>query len=179
MPHSSDHPDNSSEDLTSKVPLYTPIPQSTSLTPLDAVPQIPIPPSEDISKLVLNTQLWMHLTSSVLEEIHKLLGSVVAHPPSIPCREPSSLSESTLIGLSGLSRSLSILLDVLIKEKWHYPPEHIISLQPTIPQQSYETLISFTRSKTTSPSSTPSSKEQSPQPQPPKWYRQEPPTLCS
>ena len=148
--------------------------QFTSLIPLGAGPQVPVPHDADTTKLALNILLWTRITSCVADEIHKLLGSVAEQQQLTHSPEPYSPSESTLVALSSLSRSLSILSDAALKEKWERPPGSTISLRPTIPQLCSEILTSSMPSKTTSHSSPPSSKEQSQDQANLPWYRQEP-----
>ena len=147
----------------------------SSLIPLGAGRPVPLHPDESTIKLASNILLWTRITSCVTDEIHKLLGSVVEQQQSIHCLELYSPSESTLVALSGLSRSLSLLSDALLRERWGYPNSSTTSLPPTIPQLCSEILTSSMPSKTISPSLPPSSEEQSQHQANLPWYRQEPP----
>ena len=177
MNHSSDPPDNYSKARTSPDLGYKNLPRSSSLTQLDAGLPLPLPPNEDITKIVSNTVLWMQVTSSVGQEISKLVGSVAEQPLSTPSPESCWISQWDCVTLSSLSRSLALLSDAMYREKANRGHGTPTSLQPTIPQQSYEILTSYLQSKTTSHSSPPSSEETSPNQQDLPWYRQEPPTI--
>ena len=174
MNHSSDPPDKYSKDANAAALDYKNLHRSTALVQLDAGLPLPLPPNEDITKIVSNTVLWMQVTSSVGQEINKLVGSVAEQPLSTPSPESCWISQWDCVTLSSLSRSLALLSDAMYREKANRAHTTPTSLQPTIPQQSYEILTSYMQSQTTSNSSPLSSEETCQDQQDLPWYRQEP-----
>ena len=150
------------------------LPAYTLQTLLDVGPQVQVPPVESISSLVSSTLLWTQTTSSVLDEMQKLLGCVLEQQQLTPSHQPYCPPESICQDLSKLSRCLLILSDVMLRVSSKQPEDSAISLPPTIPLQSFEILTSSMPSQTTSPSSTPTSKEPSQSQASLPWYRQEP-----
>ena len=174
MNHSSDPPDNYSKAHTSRDLGYKNLPRSSSLTQLDAGLPLYLPPNESITKAASNIVLWMQITLSVGQEINKLVGSVAEQPLSTHSPESCWISQWDCVTLSSLSRSLALLSDAMYREKANRAHTTPTSLQPTIPQQSYEILTSYMQSQTTSNSSPLSSEETCQDQQDLPWYRQEP-----